>query len=41
LTRCPSSIWLKADLAHVQVLRDAARAVLEFEQLVGHGRGQT
>src|SRR5260370_5853218 len=29
-----------ADLAHVQVERETARAVLEFEQFGGHGRGQ-
>ena len=29
-----------ADLAHVQVERQAPDAVLELEQLVGHGRGQ-
>ena len=29
-----------ADLAHVEVEREAAGAVLELQQLVGHGRGQ-
>src|SRR5690606_31632264 len=29
-----------ADLAHVEVEREAERAVLELEQLVGHGRGE-
>ena len=29
-----------ADLAHVEVEREAERAVLELQQLVGHGRGQ-
>ena len=29
-----------ADLAHVQVQREPAGAVLELQQLVGHGRGQ-
>ena len=29
------------DLADVEVQREAERAVLELEQLVGHGRGQT
>ena len=29
-----------ADLADVEVQRDAQRAALELEQLVGHGRGQ-
>ena len=29
-----------ADLAHVEVQREAAGAVLELKQLVGHGRGQ-
>src|SRR6478672_1192272 len=30
-----------ADLVDVEVQREAERAVLELEQLVGHGRGQT
>jgi len=30
-----------ADLAHVKVEREPADAVLELEQLVGHGRGET
>ena len=29
-----------ADLAHVEVQREAEGAVLELQQLVGHGRGQ-